>query len=47
MPAGQVGEGAAAAIAERGTGALIWVDSDGYDSLPLEYRSILLTYSAL
>ena len=41
--AGQVGEGAAAAIAERGTGALIWVDSDGYDTLPQEYRSILLT----
>jgi basic membrane protein A len=41
--AGQVGEGAAAAIAERRTGALIWVDSDGYDTLPAEYRSILLT----
>jgi basic membrane protein A len=41
--AGQVGEGAAAAIAERGTGALIWVDSDGYDTLPQEYRKILLT----
>jgi basic membrane protein A len=41
--AGQVGEGAAAAIIERGTGSLIWVDNDGYDSLPQEYRSILLT----
>ena len=41
--AGQVGEGAAAAIIERGTGSLIWVDNDGYDSLPEEYRSILLT----
>lgn len=41
--AGQVGEGAATAIQERGTGYLIWVDSDGYDTLPAEYRSILLT----
>ena len=41
--AGQVGEGSAAAILERGVGSLIWVDSDGYDTLPAEYRSILLT----
>ncbi|HEU4806798.1 MAG TPA: BMP family ABC transporter substrate-binding protein [Homoserinimonas sp.] len=41
--AGQVGEGSATAILERGVGSLIWVDSDGYDTLPAEYRSILLT----
>lgn len=41
--AGQVGEGAAAAIMQRGVGSLIWVDNDGYDTLPAEYRSILLT----
>jgi basic membrane protein A len=41
--AGQVGEGSAAALVEHGAGALIWVDSDGYDTLPREYRSILLT----
>jgi basic membrane protein A len=28
---------------EHGAGSLIWVDSDGYDTLPREYRSILLT----
>ncbi|MCU1424917.1 MAG: family transporter substrate-binding protein [Microbacteriaceae bacterium] len=41
--AGQVGEGAGAAILERGNASLIWVDNDGYDTLPAELRSILLT----
>jgi basic membrane protein A len=41
--AGQVGEGAAAAILERGVGSLIWVDNDGYETLPAEYRPIVLT----
>ena len=44
MPvAGQVGEGAAAAAVETDGVAIIWVDSDGYDTLPDEYRSVLLT----
>ena len=44
MPvAGQVGEGAAAAILEHGESSLIWVDNDGYDSLPAQFRPILLT----
>lgn len=41
--AGQVGEGAARAILDRGNASLIWVDSDGYDTLPAEFRPILLT----
>jgi basic membrane protein A len=41
--AGQVGEGAAAAILAAGHGSLIWVDNDGYDTLPAKYRGILLT----
>jgi basic membrane protein A len=41
--AGQVGEGAAAAVLESGTASLIWVDSDGYETLPAEYRPIVLT----
>jgi basic membrane protein A len=41
--AGQVGEGAAAAALESGGVSVIWVDSDGYDTLPQEYRPILLT----
>ncbi|TQL48696.1 nucleoside-binding protein [Homoserinimonas aerilata] len=41
--AGQVGEGAAAAILERGTGSLIWVDNDGYETLPADFRSVVLT----
>jgi basic membrane protein A len=41
--AGQVGEGAAAAALEAGGVSLIWVDNDGYDTLPAEYRPILLT----
>jgi basic membrane protein A len=44
MPvAGQVGEGAAAAAIENDGVAIIWVDSDGYDTLPDEYRTVLLT----
>jgi len=41
--AGQVGEGAAAAALEAGNVSIIWVDSDGYDTLAAEYRPILLT----
>jgi basic membrane protein A len=41
--AGQVGEGAAAAVLESGTGSLIWVDNDGYETLPAEYKPIVLT----
>jgi basic membrane protein A len=41
--AGQVGEGAAAAVLESGSASLIWVDNDGYETLPAEYKPILLT----
>ena len=41
--AGQVGEGAAAAALERGNALIIWVDNDGYDTLPAEYRPLVLT----
>ncbi len=41
--AGQVGEGAAAAALERGGTSIIWVDSDGFDTLPEQYRAVLLT----
>ncbi|MBF4573038.1 BMP family ABC transporter substrate-binding protein [Herbiconiux sp. VKM Ac-1786] len=41
--AGQVGEGAASAASEAGGVSLIWVDNDGYDTLPAEYKPILLT----
>jgi basic membrane protein A len=41
--AGQVGEGAASAALEAGGVSLIWVDNDGYDTLPAEYRPIILT----
>lgn len=41
--AGQVGEGAAAAVLESGTASLIWVDNDGYETLPASYRPIVLT----
>ncbi|HEX6954928.1 MAG TPA: BMP family ABC transporter substrate-binding protein [Agromyces sp.] len=41
--AGQVGEGAAAAAVERDGVSIIWVDSDGYDTLPAEFRPVLLT----
>ena len=41
--AGQVGEGAAAAALERGGTSIIWVDSDGYETLAEEFRPVLLT----
>ncbi|WP_430645929.1 BMP family lipoprotein [Agromyces sp. GXS1127] len=41
--AGQVGEGAAAAAIEAGDVSVIWVDSDGYETLPAEFRPIVLT----
>ncbi|QEO13596.1 BMP family ABC transporter substrate-binding protein [Agromyces intestinalis] len=41
--AGQVGEGAAAAAVERGGVSVIWVDSDGYETMPAEFRPVLLT----
>ncbi|KPG87446.1 hypothetical protein AEQ27_02545, partial [Frigoribacterium sp. RIT-PI-h] len=44
MPvAGQVGEGAASAALATGGVDVIWVDNDGYDTLPAEYRPIVLT----
>ncbi|WP_413318686.1 BMP family ABC transporter substrate-binding protein [Agrococcus sp. 1P02AA] len=42
--AGQVGEGAFRASLDGGGEALvIWVDNDGYDTLPAEFRPLLLT----
>ena len=41
--AGQVGEGAAAAAVEAGAVSVIWVDNDGYDTLPAEFKPVLLT----
>jgi basic membrane protein A len=41
--AGQVGEGAAQAAVNSGKALVIWVDSDGYDTLPAEFRPVLLT----
>ncbi len=41
--AGQVGEGAASAALEAGNVAIIWVDNDGYETLPAEYKPVLLT----
>ncbi|GAA2455624.1 BMP family lipoprotein [Agromyces soli] len=41
--AGQVGEGAAAAAVERGGISVIWVDSDGYETLAAQYRPVILT----
>ncbi len=41
--AGQVGEGAAAAALERGGVSIIWVDSDGFESLAANYRPVILT----
>ncbi len=41
--AGQVGEGAARAALDSGTAVVIWVDSDGYETLPEEFRPVLLT----
>ena len=41
--AGQVGEGAARAALDSGKASIIWVDSDGYDTLAKEFRPVLLT----
>jgi len=41
--AGQVGEGAARAALDSGKASLIWVDSDGYDTLSADFRPVLLT----
>ena len=41
--AGQVGEGAAAAALDAGGVSIIWVDNDGYETLPAEYKPIILT----
>ncbi|MFC6354752.1 BMP family lipoprotein [Luethyella okanaganae] len=41
--AGQVGEGAAAAAIENEGVSLVWVDNDGYETLPAEFRPIVLT----
>ncbi|WP_430592318.1 BMP family lipoprotein [Humidisolicoccus flavus] len=42
--AGQVGEGAFTASISSGSEALvIWVDNDGYETLPAEYRPLVLT----
>ncbi|MCD1571679.1 BMP family lipoprotein [Agromyces mediolanus] len=41
--AGQVGEGAASAAVERGGVSVIWVDSDGYETLAAQYRPVILT----
>jgi basic membrane protein A len=41
--AGQVGEGSATAAQQAGDVVVIWVDSDGYDTLPAEYRPVILT----
>ncbi|MDQ4138616.1 MAG: BMP family ABC transporter substrate-binding protein [Actinomycetota bacterium] len=41
--AGQVGQGAAQAALDSGNALIIWVDSDGYETLPEEYRPVVLT----
>ncbi|MDQ4137899.1 MAG: BMP family ABC transporter substrate-binding protein [Actinomycetota bacterium] len=41
--AGQVGQGAAQAALDAGNALIIWVDSDGYDTLPAEFRPVVLT----
>lgn len=41
--AGQVGEGAAAAAVEVSGVSIVWVDNDGYETLPAEFRPVLLT----
>lgn len=41
--AGQVGQGAAAAAEDAGNVSIIWVDNDGYNTLPSQYRSLVLT----
>lgn len=44
MPvAGQVGEGAASAALDRGGVTIIWVDNDGFETLPEQYQGIVLT----
>lgn len=41
--AGQVGEGAAAAALERGGVSIVWVDSDGFETLASQFRPVILT----
>ncbi|MEJ3403567.1 BMP family ABC transporter substrate-binding protein [Rathayibacter sp. YIM 133350] len=41
--AGQVGEGTAAAALEHPGVSVVWVDNDGYDSLPAKFHPVLLT----
>lgn len=41
--AGQVGEGAATAALTAGNVSIIWVDNDGYDTLPAQFRPIVLS----
>ena len=41
--AGQVGEGAGAAALEKPGTSVIWVDSDGYLTAPVAYKSVMLT----
>lgn len=41
--AGQVGEGAARAALDSRKASIVWVDSDGYNTLPKEFRPVLLT----
>ncbi|GEP25975.1 BMP family ABC transporter substrate-binding protein [Cryobacterium levicorallinum] len=41
--AGQVGQGAAAAAIENPGVSIIWVDSDGYVTLPAQFQSVVLT----
>ncbi|SDS25966.1 BMP family lipoprotein [Microterricola viridarii] len=41
--AGQVGEGAAAAASESTGVSIIWVDNDGYETLPAAFRPVVLT----
>lgn len=44
MPvAAQAGEGAASAALDAGGVGIIWVDSDGFETLPAEYRSLIVT----
>lgn len=41
--AGQVGEGAAAAARDAGDVVIIWVDNDGFETLPADFRDVVLT----
>ena len=41
--AGQVGEGAARAALDSGAASVIWVDSDGYETLSADLRGVILT----